>query len=153
MGAGQSQTHRGALARLAVDLNAGSDLVERLFARNERLVCYFDTAAGPMALVLVGAMVVAGIETVWSGQVAPPLKAPVVTDYQQPPAAVELAKGEEMGRFNMGSTVILLFEKGAIKFSNQLHVGNRIDLGDFFLVWVGFKIVIETHGGLSNTNI
>jgi phosphatidylserine decarboxylase len=104
--------------------------VERLFARNERLVCYFDTAAGPMALVLVGAMVVAGIETVWSGQVAPPLKEPVVTDYQQPPAAVELAKGEEMGRFKLGSTVILLFPKGSIDWDERYVAGTATRLGE-----------------------
>jgi phosphatidylserine decarboxylase len=104
--------------------------VERLFARNERLVCYFDTAAGPMALVLVGAMVVAGIETVWSGQVAPPLKEPVVTDYQQPPAAVELAKGEEMGRFKLGSTVILLFPKGSIDWDERYVSGTATRLGE-----------------------
>lgn len=104
--------------------------VERLFARNERLVCYFDTAAGPMALVLVGAMVVAGIETVWSGQVAPPLKEPLVTDYQQPPAAVELAKGEEMGRFKLGSTVILLFPKGSIDWDERYVAGTATRLGE-----------------------
>ena len=63
--------------------------VERLFARNERLVCYFETAVGPMALILVGAMVVAGIETVWAGQVAPPPKTPVSTDAR---------KGQQTGK-------------------------------------------------------
>ena len=82
--------------------------VDRLFARNERLVCYFETEAGPMAMILVGAMVVAGIETVWSGQVAPPPRLPATTDFLSLPEPVELAKGEEMGRFQLGSTVILL---------------------------------------------
>ena len=104
--------------------------VERLFARNERLVCYFDTAAGPMALVLVGAMVVAGIETVWSGQVAPPLKQPTVTDFQQLPEAVSLAKGEEMGRFKLGSTVILLFPKGSIEWPDRYVAGTATRLGE-----------------------
>ena len=87
--------------------------VDRLFARNERLVCYFDTAAGPMAMMLVGAMVVAGIETVWSGQVAPPPRRPW-SPICALPAPVELAKGEEMGRFMLGSTVILLFPKDSM---------------------------------------
>ena len=104
--------------------------VERLFARNERLVCYFDTAAGPMALVLVGAMVVAGIETVWAGQVAPPLKAPSTLDYHQLPGTVELAKGEEMGRFKLGSTVILLFPKGAIDWDDRYVAGTATRLGE-----------------------
>ncbi|MBP6682502.1 MAG: phosphatidylserine decarboxylase, partial [Halioglobus sp.] len=85
-----------------------AESVPRLFARNERLVCYFDTAAGPMAMILVGAMVVAGIETVWSGQVAPPTSEPVLRDYVAVPRVIELAQGEEMGRFKLGSTVILL---------------------------------------------
>jgi phosphatidylserine decarboxylase len=104
--------------------------VERLFARNERLVCHFDTAAGPMALILVGAMVVAGIETVWSGQVAPPPRQPVFREYLQPPAAVELARGEEMGRFLLGSTVILLFPRGAVAWAEGYGAGSTTRLGE-----------------------
>ena len=84
-----------------------ADNVPRLFARNERLVCYFETAHGPMAVILVGAMIVAGIETVWSGQVAPPSRLPQTLDFEAPPERIELSKGEEMGRFQLGSTVIL----------------------------------------------
>ncbi len=105
--------------------------VERLFARNERLVCYFDTAAGPMAMVLVGAMVVAGIETVWSGQEAPPRKdLPVVRDFLSPPQPVSLAQGEEMGRFMLGSTVILLFTEGAIDWHERYAAGSSTRLGE-----------------------
>ena len=104
--------------------------VERLFARNERLVCYFDTAFGPMAMILVGAMVVAGIETVWSGQVAPPPKAPVTLDYSETPARVELAQGEEMGRFKLGSTVILLFPEGAVEWDPRYAAGTPTTLGE-----------------------
>ncbi|MDO8862667.1 archaetidylserine decarboxylase [Haliea sp. E1-2-M8] len=104
--------------------------VERLFARNERLVCYFDTAAGPMAMVLVGAMVVAGIETVWEGQVAPPPRAMLQRDYRELPAPVRLAKGEEMGRFKLGSTVILLFPEGAMGWSPDYSAGTRTRLGE-----------------------
>lgn len=103
--------------------------VDRLFARNERLVCYFDTEFGPMAMVLVGAMIVAGIETVWSGQVAPPLKAPASLDYQKLPEAVTLNKGEEMGRFKLGSTVILLFPKDSVVWGDQYSAGTPTRLG------------------------
>ena len=104
--------------------------VERLFARNERLVCYFDTAAGPMAMILVGAMVVAGIETVWSGQVAPPTRNPVVRDFVNLPEPVELAKGEEMGRFKLGSTVILLFPKDSMAWDQAYASGTATRLGE-----------------------
>lgn len=104
--------------------------VERLFARNERLVCYFDTEFGPMAMILVGAMVVAGIETVWSGQVAPPPKTPVSMDYQSMPEPVELGKGEEMGRFKLGSTVILLFPEDAIDWDDRYEAGSPTRLGE-----------------------
>jgi len=103
--------------------------VPRLFARNERLVCYFDTAAGPMAMILVGAMVVAGIETVWSGQVAPPTSSPVFRDYVSLPESVELEQGAEMGRFMLGSTVILLFPKGAVEFDVSYSAGTATRLG------------------------
>jgi phosphatidylserine decarboxylase len=104
--------------------------VEHLFARNERLVCYFDTAAGPMAMVLVGAMVVAGIETVWEGQVAPPPRAMLQRDYRELPAPVHLAKGEEMGRFKLGSTVILLFPEGTMDWSPEYTAGSPTRLGE-----------------------
>ena len=104
--------------------------VPRLFARNERLVCYFDTAAGPMAMILVGAMVVAGIETVWSGQVAPPTSEPVLRDYVVLPRVIELAQGEEMGRFKLGSTVILLFPKDAVEFDAAYVAGAATRLGE-----------------------
>ncbi len=104
--------------------------VDRLFARNERMVCYFDTEVGPMALILVGAMVVAGIETVWSGQVAPPPKYPVFKDYVNLPHPVELAKGEEMGRFMLGSTVILLFPKDSMSWDENYLAGSATRLGE-----------------------
>ena len=107
-----------------------ADNVDRLFARNERLVCYFDTGCGPMAMVLVGAMVVAGIETVWSGQVAPPPDRPVVTDYLSVPDAVELDKGEEMGRFKLGSTVILLFPANTLEWDPAYVAGSATRLGE-----------------------
>ena len=104
--------------------------VDRLFARNERLVCYFDTEVGPMAMILVGAMIVAGIETVWSGLVAPPHAAPDLRDYAAAPEPIRLDKGEEMGRFKLGSTVILLFAKDAIEWQDTYQAGTTTRLGE-----------------------
>jgi phosphatidylserine decarboxylase len=104
--------------------------VDRLFARNERLVCYFDTELGPMAMILVGAMVVAGIETVWSGQEAPPSKDPSLVDYMHLPAPVSLGKGDEMGRFKLGSTVILLFPKDSMSWDERYVAGTATRLGE-----------------------
>ena len=104
--------------------------VDQLFARNERLVAIFDTEAGPMAMVLVGAMIVAGIETVWGGQVAPVLKKPVHTRFDAQPAAnIRLEQGAEMGRFKLGSTVILLFGAQAMQWSQGLDAQSVLRLG------------------------
>ncbi|MCR9106644.1 MAG: archaetidylserine decarboxylase [Gammaproteobacteria bacterium] len=107
-----------------------ADNVDRLFARNERLVCHFDTEHGPMAMVLVGAMIVAGIETVWSGPVAPPPRIPSTLDYQQLPASVTLDKGAEMGRFYLGSTVILLFPRGVAAWKARYGAGMPTRMGE-----------------------
>ncbi len=81
--------------------------IPRLFARNERVVCLFSTETGPMAMILVGAINVAAIETVWHGLVTPP-KGKKVSEFDYDHAERKFSKGQEMGRFNMGSTVILL---------------------------------------------
>ncbi len=105
--------------------------VTDLFARNERLVALFDTPAGPMAMVLVGAMIVAGIETVWAGQVAPQPRTVQRTSYvASDPDPLVLAKGEEMGRFKLGSTVILLFGDDAINWQQQYSAGSVTRLGE-----------------------
>ena len=103
--------------------------VDSLFARNERLVCHFDTEAGPMAMVLVGAMIVAGISTVWGGQVAPPRKQPVTTDFLRLPEPIHLDRGEEMGRFMLGSTVILLFPEGSVAWDERFREGAATRMG------------------------
>src|SRR3546814_7539830 len=89
--------------------------VPRLFARNERLVCHFDTDFGPMAVVMVGALLVSGVETVWSGEEIPAYgNAVTVKDYRggQDGEPVTLERFEEMARFNYGSTVIVLLPAG-----------------------------------------
>jgi phosphatidylserine decarboxylase len=101
--------------------------VDGLFARNERLVCMFETEYGPMAMVLVGAMIVAGIETVWSGQVCPLPKEAQVQDFSQ--GEIKLEKGEEMGRFKLGSTVILCFPEDCIDFLDEIKAETPLTMG------------------------
>lgn len=103
--------------------------VDRLFARNERLVCFFDTPRGPMAMVLVGAMVVAGIETVWEGLVTPPRRQLRDRDFSAAPPPVLLDRGAEMGRFLLGSTVILLFPPGVASWNADCTAGAVLRLG------------------------
>ncbi|MBB3167234.1 archaetidylserine decarboxylase [Simiduia aestuariiviva] len=107
---------------------ATADEVPRLFARNERLVCFFETDAGPMALVLVGAMIVAAIETVWAGQVTPYRRAIRRTRYDTQ-QTVALKKGEEMGRFKLGSTAIVVFGPGVMNWSEDYRAGTPTVMG------------------------
>jgi len=106
-----------------------AERVPRLFARNERLVCHFDTPHGPMAAVLVGAMIVAGIETVWSGQEAPPPHVISSRHYDRAPQPVTLNQGMEMGRFMLGSTVILLLPNQDTPFDPALVPGTSVKMG------------------------
>ena len=108
-----------------------SENVSNLFARNERVICLFDTDHGPMAMVLVGAMIVAGIETVWAGEVAPAKRKRAVTQYD--PSILNelhLKKGEEMGRFKLGSTVILLFGDNQVVWNESLEEGTPVRMGE-----------------------
>lgn len=101
--------------------------VPRLFARNERVVTAWDTEAGTVAQVLVGAIFVASIETVWAGEVTPPAGKRIVrTVYDD---GLRLNAGEEMGRFNMGSTVICVFPKGAVRWREELQAGSAVRMG------------------------
>ncbi len=102
--------------------------VPNLFARNERVAAIFDTEAGPMALVLVGAIFVASIETIWHGEVTPPTSGDV-RSWTYSGEAPHLGKGEEMGRFNMGSTIIVLFGDQAVGWENSLKAGDKVKLG------------------------
>jgi phosphatidylserine decarboxylase len=104
--------------------------VPRLFARNERLVCLFDTPFGPMASVMVGAMIVAGIETVWSGQEAPLQRQVRTARFDRAPAEVALDKGAEMGRFKLGSTVVLLFAKDRMRWRDDLAADLPLKMGE-----------------------
>lgn len=109
---------------------ATTDLVDGLFARNERVVCLFETAAGPMAMVLVGAMICASIETTWAGLVTPQRREIRKLHYPDSTGEIHLAKGSEMGRFKLGSTVILLFGPDALRWQKKLAFGERVWMGE-----------------------
>lgn len=102
--------------------------VPDLFARNERVVCMFETPFGPMALVLVGAMLVSSMDTVWSGTVTPP-RARRVQSADWSRRDIRLEKGEEMGRFNMGSTVIVLLPPDAVASPEAFEPGDPVLMG------------------------
>jgi len=105
------------------------DSVPALFARNERVVAIFDTSVGPMALVLVGAIFVASIETVWHGMVTPPAGKEIrIWKYRDSPAP--LKRGVEMGRFNMGSTIIVLFGEKSVTWDEDSYEGKQIRMGE-----------------------
>lgn len=106
-----------------------ADNVPRLFARNERAVCLFDTEAGPMAVILVGAMIVASIETVWAGQVTPEPRTIRTTCYDGS-ETFSYTTGEEMGRFKLGSTAVVLFAKDAIEWSENFTAGTATLMGE-----------------------
>lgn len=102
-----------------------------LFTRNERVIAQFETEQGLMALVLVGAMNVAAIETVWHGLVTPPQRSIITTESygdDTTPKTVDLEQGEEMGRFNMGSTIIVLLENRA-QWLDDMQAGNAVRMG------------------------
>ncbi len=102
--------------------------VPRLFARNERLVCHFDTDFGPMAMVMVGALLVSGVETVWSGEEIPAYGDVItVKDYRG--EDIVIGRFEEMARFNYGSTVVVLLPAGAAELAAGLIAESPVKLG------------------------
>ncbi|MGK2946131.1 MAG: archaetidylserine decarboxylase [Candidatus Malihini olakiniferum] len=109
--------------------------VPNLFARNERVICLFDTHFGPMVQILVGAIIVGSIETVWSGAVRPPCEG-IIKRWTYPPVcepgAIALQKGEEMGRFKLGSTVINLFSPNKLQFAAHLKIMDITRVGEPF---------------------
>ena len=108
---------------------ATARVVSRLFTRNERLVCIFDTEVGPMALILVGAMMVAGMQTVWAGPVTPPHGQPMRSWRYDGENAMRLSRGEEIGRFNTGSTVVVLFPAGRVDWSRASKAESSVRMG------------------------
>lgn len=106
--------------------------IPNLFARNERLICVFETEFGTMVQILVGATITASMSTQWSGVVNPP-RSKEVTVYEyltEGETAVKLKKGQEMGAFRLGSTVINLFPKGKVQLSETLQAGVALKMGE-----------------------
>ena len=104
--------------------------LENLYARNERYIANFSGSHSSFAMVAVGAMIVAGIETVWSGTVASSSLISERCEQKYLEKSIYLCKGEEVGRFKFGSTVILLFPKGAIAWNENLQFGQRVKMGE-----------------------
>jgi phosphatidylserine decarboxylase len=108
---------------------ASVSVVDGVFARNERVINYFNTELGKLALIMVGAMFVGSMESTWAGQITP-TKDRYMFNHDYEAGKVNLEKGQEMGRFNMGSTVILLFEPDQMKWKNDLEEGTGIVMGE-----------------------
>ena len=107
---------------------ATAEGVDGLFARNERLACLFDGPDGHFASVMVGAMIVAGIDTVWPHRFVGHARVPLREDFTA--AAHDFAAGDEMGRFYLGSTVVLLFEPGRVEWLDHLAAGTPLRMGE-----------------------
>ena len=112
---------------------ATAQSVPGLFARNERVVCVFDTARGPFVLTLVGATIVGSMATLWHGAVNPPRTA-AIGEWTYAPGAVDLKQGDEMGRFLLGSTVVLLWPKSTsntLRFADHWKPAQPVKMGEF----------------------
>ena len=103
--------------------------VPGLFARNERVVCVFDTARGPLVMTLVGATIVGSMATVWHGVVNPP-RTPDIREWTYAAGEVQLKQGDEMGRFLLGSTVVLLWPRETLRFNAAWKPGLGVRLGE-----------------------
>ena len=104
--------------------------VPNLFARNERVICVFDTAFGPMVQILVGATITASMSTVWAGVINPPRTGEVKVWTYQGDNAIKLTKGQEMGAFQLGSTVINLFPANSVTLADHLEVDVPVRMGE-----------------------
>ncbi len=104
--------------------------VPNLFARNERVICFFDTAFGPMVQILVGATITASMSTVWAGVINPPRTGEVKVWTYQGDSAIKLTKGQEMGAFQLGSTVINLFPANSVVLADHLEVDVPVRMGE-----------------------
>ena len=136
--AGQLQQMIHVPGRLFSVQAATARAVPSLYARNERVVALFDTAAGPVAMILVGAIFVSSIETTWHGVVNPHGERSPLWQVDYPvigPRSVELDRGAEMGRFNMGSTVIVLGSRGSIKWRDNLVSNTGVKMGEALGNW------------------
>jgi phosphatidylserine decarboxylase len=107
-------------------------MIPDLLARNERVACLFETSSGPMALVLIGALFVGSIETVWEGAITPPYRK-VGQHWNYGDGGQRFSflcvQGQEVGRFNMGSAVVLLFPACSVSWGTDLCRGKRVVVG------------------------
>ena len=104
--------------------------VPNLFARNERVICVFDTAFGPMVQILVGATITASMSTVWAGVINPPRTGEIKVWTYQGDNTIKLTKGQEMGAFQLGSTVINLFPANSVTLAEHLEVDVLVRMGE-----------------------
>ncbi|SHI46150.1 archaetidylserine decarboxylase [Cycloclasticus pugetii] len=104
------------------------EAIDELFARNERVIASFDTPAGPMAMVMVGAIFVSSIETVWYGEVTPP-RHNQIRQWQYSDNKQQYKKNDEMARFNMGSTIVMLYGKDKVTWAENLAAGDAVQYG------------------------
>ena len=104
-------------------------VVDSVFANNERVINIFNTDIGPMAMIMVGALNVGSMETVWAGEITP-AEDRIINNTRYSDGDVQLAQGQEMGRFNMGSTVILLFPKDVMQWSDEMKAEKVIVMGE-----------------------
>lgn len=107
---------------------ASVNVVDRLFARNERVVCLFETTGGPLAVVFVGAMFVGSMETVWAGQITP-ARPRAIRRESYAPGRYRYRRGDEIGRFNMGSTVIVLMARERLAWLPEWRAGSLVRQG------------------------
>lgn len=122
---GGTLTHTKAIPGALFSVNASTEAnIEGLFARNERLVCHFETPHGPMLVILVGAMIVASIETDWLGPESPYA---LVEDTEH---HLVYQGGDEIGRFLLGSTVICCFPENSMDLNSHLRVGSKVKMGE-----------------------
>lgn len=106
---------------------ATTECIPNIFARNERVICLFETDFGPMAQILVGATIVGSIEVTWEGLITPPRDG--IMKRWTYSGEVKLSKGEDMGCFKLGSTVITLFASNAVEFDSHLKIGDQVRVG------------------------
>jgi phosphatidylserine decarboxylase len=127
--AGELRTTRHVPGRLFSVNRVTAAAVDGLFARNERVVCIWDDSSQPFCMVLVGALFVGSISTVWHGEITPPTRRGSCELAPIPGPAAHLERGAQMGWFNMGSTVILLFPKDRVRWLEGLAAGMSVRVG------------------------
>ncbi len=132
---GQLQSMRHIPGRLFSVSPLTTRVIPGLFARNERLVCHFTTERGPLVVVLVGAINVASIETVWAGVITPPLGTQI-RDWDYHSAPITLNRGAELGRFNMGSTVIVLSGPKTLAWHPAIQPEAPVRMGQTLATWL-----------------